>query len=145
VTPTFPLPALPTDRRGTDAARDQNRLQFAPRALLNGTLADCANAIAASYERLHTAAKNAEHLLALSGNAGMRGDTADDLAVALAVHGYILQQFQVKVKTDHQVVIYTTAAGSSFSAYTAAADRQGDMPCSITVMRAAQSAAASLS
>jgi len=115
------------------------------KSLIDGTLADCANAIAASYGHLLTAAKNAGELLALSGNAGMRGDTADDLAIALAVHGHILQQFQVKVKTDDQVVIYTAAAGSSFSAYTAAADRQGDMPCSITVMRAARPAAASLS
>jgi hypothetical protein len=122
-----------------------NNCLASTKPLADGTFADCANAIAASYERLHTAAKNAGELLALSGNAGMRGDTADDLATALAVHGHILQQFQVKVKTDRHVVIYTAAAGSSFSAYKEAADKQGDMPCAITVMRAARPATASLS
>jgi hypothetical protein len=112
---------------------------LAPQTLINGTLADCANAITASYERLRDAVSNAGELLVLSGNAGMRGDTADDLVNAMAVHGHLLQQFQVKVRTDGHVAVYTAAADSSYSAYADAADSQGDAPCAITVTPASAS------
>jgi hypothetical protein len=102
--------------------------------LLSGTLTDCAGALLASYERLRLAGSNASNLLAMAGFAGARGDTADDLDIALAIHSHLMQQFLVKVRSAGHASTYTTDAASSFGAYRAAADRQGDTPCSITVI-----------
>ena len=108
-----------------------------PQTLLDATLTDCTAALLTSFTRLHTAIRNASELLTLSGNAGMRGDTADDLATAIAVHGHVLHQFHVKVRTAGQIDLFTTVADSSYSAFAAAAASQGDTPCSITVTPAA--------
>lgn len=105
--------------------------------LLDGTLTDCASALLASFEHLRTATSSAGELLVLSGNAGMRGDTADDLATAMAIHGHLLHQFQVKVRSAVHIDSYTAEAVSSYGAYAAAADRVGDTPCAISVTPAA--------
>ncbi len=106
-------------------------------SLADGTLNDCANALFASFDRLHSAATSAGELLVMAGFGGSRGDTVDDLVAALAIHGHLVQQFQVKVKTEHQVSTYMAEADCSFSAFTAAAERHSGAPCGITVTPAA--------
>lgn len=106
--------------------------------LLDGTLTDCAVALLVSFERLSTASRNVGELLVLSGIAGTPGDTADDLAQAISVHGHLLQQFHVKVRTDLRVHTYTAEAESSYGAYASAVDRLGDTPCAVTVTPAAR-------
>ena len=58
-----------------------------PTTLAEGTLSDHAAALLASLQNIQAAANNATELLEQAGFAGMRGDTADDLRSALAVHG----------------------------------------------------------
>ncbi len=102
-------------------------------------LADCAKALSTSFDRLSEAANNARELLFMAGFAGPRGDTADDLLTAVAIHEHLLRQFSVKVKTADQVATYMAEADCSFSAFTAAAERHSDAPCGITVTPAATS------
>lgn len=115
---------------------------FLAPTLADSTIADCSSALLASLERLSTSAQSAMILLELSGNAGARGDTADDLRVALAMHGHLVHQFNVKVRTAAGMHTFNTQALSASSAYQAAADKQGDTPCGITVMPATPDQAA---
>src|SRR5471030_1552079 len=106
--------------------------------LLDGSYADCATAMVTSNEKLMTAAGAAIELLAMAGVCGMRGDTADDLRLALALHGHLVHQFNVKVRTSTGVESFRQPATSASNAYQIAADKQGDTPCGITVMRAGE-------
>lgn len=104
-----------------------------PLTLANGTLSDFSMAITTSGSILERAARNALDLLYMSGHACAAGDTADDLRVALAMHVHLLQEFSVRVRTAECTCAYNTRSASSFDAYAAAADCQGDTPCSISV------------
>jgi hypothetical protein len=99
----------------------------------DGTLSDHATALLASMANLQSAANNATELLVQAGFAGMRGDTADDLRTALAVHGHLVHQFTVKVRTSCGTSSYCACATSSTAVAQEAAERQGDTPCGITV------------
>lgn len=101
--------------------------------LADGNFQDCAVALTASFEMLSTAAANAITLLADSGFAGAPGDTADDLRLAIARQRHLLSEFCVKVSTVAETTAYTAQATSSFQAYAAAAETQGDTPCGISV------------
>lgn len=105
----------------------------APLSLIDGTISDVSSALLASLDRLSATAQNAMNLLAMSGNAGARGDTADDLRIALAMHGHLVHQFSVKVRTEAGTRAFNTQASSSYQAYQAAAESQGDTPCGISV------------
>jgi hypothetical protein len=84
-------------------------------------------------ESLQAAAKNATELLEQAGFAGMRGDTADDLRRALAVHGHLVHEFNVKVRTSAGVTTFCTKAESAMGAAQDVAASHGDTPCGITV------------
>lgn len=101
--------------------------------LATGTLADQATALIASMGKLQLAAANVTELLEQAGYAGMRGDTADDLRTALAIHGHIVHQFNVTIRTCAGTATYCTCASNSASAVEAALEHQGDTPCGITV------------
>lgn len=101
--------------------------------LADGSFQDCAVALTASFNMLSTAAGNAVELLAAAGFAGARGDTADDLRLAIARQQHLLSEFCIKVRTVAETTVYTAQAASSYQAYEAAADKQGDMPCGISV------------
>ena len=107
--------------------------QFQRLTLADGTYQDFAAALTASFDTLATAAGNAVELLAATGFAGMPGDTADDLRLAVARQQHLLSEFCVKVRTEADTTQYTAQAASSFDAYQAAADEQGDTPCGISV------------
>ena len=62
--------------------------------------AECLIALQASCDRVSRAATRANDLLQLSGNAGARGDTADDLHNAVAMHSHLLHQFQLKLRAS---------------------------------------------
>lgn len=109
-----------------------------PQTLLDGSYTDCAAAIIASNNVLAAAAGAAIELLSIAGLSGMRGDTADDLRVALAMHDHVVHQFNVKVRTSTAVDSFSMRAASASSAYQIAADKQGDAACGITVMHAAE-------
>lgn len=108
-------------------------MSAAPTTLSDGTLSDHAAALLASMANLLTAANSATELLEEAGFAGMRGDTADDLRHALAVHGHLVHEFNVKVRTSTGTSSFCTCAMSSTAAAQEAAERQGDIPCGITV------------
>jgi hypothetical protein len=95
---------------------------------------DCIVAVLGSFEKLSSTAQTALTLLAMTGFAGARGDTADDLRNALVVHGHLLREFIVKVRTAEGTNQFSTDASSSYNAYRNAADDQGDTPCAITVL-----------
>lgn len=101
-----------------------------------GTLADFSNALTASGTRLQEATQNALDLLAMSGHAGSRGDTADDLKIALVMHLHLVQEFNVRVRSAQCTCEFSTCARSSFDAYDSAAVRAGDTPCAISVLPA---------
>ena len=107
-----------------------------PKTLIDGTVEDCATALMVSFDRLNVAAKSVNDLLRQAGFAGAKGDTADDLHLALALHGHLLQQFQVKIRTVAQTDVFTLSSESSYGAYRAAVERHGDTPCGVTVMPA---------
>ena len=101
--------------------------------LANGTYSDCAAALTASFSTLSIAAGNAVDLLVAAGFAGTPGDTADELRVAVARQRHLLSEFSVKVRTQAETTQYTAKAASSYEAFEAAADKQGDLPCGISV------------
>lgn len=104
----------------------------APTSSVDSTMADQAAALMASFDRLHIAADNAGELLALAGVAGMRGDTADDLRVELAIHGHLVQQFNVTLRNSAGTATYCTCAADAAGAAEAALEHQDDAPCGIT-------------
>jgi len=105
--------------------------------LANGSYHDCSAALTASFHTLSIAAGNAVELLTAAGFAGMPGDTADELRLAIARQQHLLSEFNVKVRTEADTTQYKAQAASSYDAYEAAADKQGDTPCSISVQPAA--------
>lgn len=105
--------------------------------LVNSSYLDCSAALTASFLTLSVAAGNAVELLTAAGFAGMAGDTADELRLAVARQQHLLSEFNVKVRTEAETTEYTARAISSYHAYEAAADQQGDSPCGITVHPAA--------
>ncbi|WP_426318884.1 hypothetical protein [Pseudoduganella sp. R-43] len=107
-----------------------------PETTSHGSLSEQAAAVAASLDRLNTAAANAAELLRLAGVAGMRGDTADDLSTALAIHGHLVHQFNVTVRTSAGAASYCTRSVNAAAAAEAALDDHGDTPCGITVTAA---------
>lgn len=115
-----------------------------PMILIDGTLDDCGTALQVSLDRLSLAVTNAGDLLRQAGYAGSKGDTADDLRLALAVHDHLLQQYLVKVRTSYSSDVLTIAADSSYSAYEKAAEQQGDTPCGISVTPTAECETADL-
>jgi hypothetical protein len=112
--------------------------------LADGTYQDIAAALTASFDTLATAAGNAVELLSAAGFAGMTGDTADDLRLAIARQQHVLSEFCVKVRTTAETTVYTAQAETAYQAYEEAATRQGDTPCGISV-RPAEPDLASLS
>lgn len=104
-----------------------------PLTLADGTFQDCAAALTVSFNMLVTAASNAVELLAAAGFAGAAGDTADELRLAIARQQHLLSEFCVKVRTAAETTVYTAQAASSYEAFKAAADKQGDLPCGISV------------
>lgn len=114
-----------------------------PTTLIDGSLQDCAAALVASLSTLTAATEQASHLLTMAGFAGASGDTTDDLKRALAIHGHLVHQFNVKVRTAAGTQVFNTRAASASSAFQAAADQHGDTLCGITVTpdRAALTAA----
>ena len=105
----------------------------APLTLATATLAEHAAAVASSLHNLGAAARSAMELLTAAGFAGMAGDTADDLRKALAIHGHLVHQFTVKVSTAAGTSTFNTHAMNACSAAEAAAARQGETACGITV------------
>ncbi|KQV51338.1 hypothetical protein [Duganella sp. Root336D2] len=101
--------------------------------LAEGALGDHAAALMSSMKLLYAAAANATELLTQAGFAGMRGDTADDLRNAVAIHGHLVNEFNVKVRTAAGVLTFQTRAIDAASAADAAVARTGDTPCGITV------------
>jgi len=101
--------------------------------LATGTLSDHVTALHSSMQMLEDAADNAAQLLKLAGFAGMRGDTADDLRHALAVHGHLVHEFSVKVRTSLGTMAFHTHAADAASVVDAAMKCTGDSPCGITV------------
>lgn len=101
----------------------------APISIVGSTMADHVTPLVESFDRLRTAAVNAGELLALAGLAGMRGDTADDLRVALAIHSHLVNQFNATVSTGAGTTTYRTCAGDAAGAQ----KHQGDAPCGITM------------
>lgn len=110
----------------------------AQQTLIDASIQECATALSLSFDRLSLAAKNARDLLHAAGVAGAKGDTADDLTNALAVHGHMLHQFEVKIRTHAGTDVCTVTAHTKQGAYAAAAERQGDEPFGISVMPASQ-------
>ena len=104
-----------------------------PLMLADGTLTDNVAALAASLDKVNCAATNALDLLTAAGFAGARGDTADDLRCALAIHIHLVHQFTVKVSTSGGTSTFRTRAANAGLAAEAAAAGQGDTPCGITV------------
>lgn len=106
--------------------------------LLDSTQEECTTALVTSFDRLSLAARNADDLLQQSGFSGFLGDTADALRTALAIHGHLLQQYVVKIRTSAgaSADVCTVTAHTSQGAYAAAAERQGDEPFGISVMPA---------
>jgi hypothetical protein len=100
---------------------------------LTGTFADLSNALTASGARLEEKTQNALDLLAMSGHAGARGDTADDLKVALVMHLHLVQEFSVRVRSVQCTCEFSTCARTSFDAYDSATAHTGDDPCAISV------------
>ncbi|MBY0240309.1 MAG: hypothetical protein K2X55_13435, partial [Burkholderiaceae bacterium] len=107
-----------------------NRVQT-PLAIA-GTLADFSSALTASGARLQETAQNALDLLTLSGHAGSRGDTADDLKMALVMHLHLVQQFSVRVRSAQCTCEFSTCARTSCDVYDSAAAHTGDAPCAIS-------------
>lgn len=110
----------------------------APQSLIDASMQECATALSISFDRLSLAAQNAQDLLLLAGVAFAKGDTADDLINALAIHGHVLHQFEVKIRTHTSTDVCTVIAHTKQGAYAAAAERQGDEPFGISVMPAAE-------
>jgi hypothetical protein len=110
-----------------------------PSTILNASHEEGAASLLVSFDRLSAAAKNAGDLLMQSGLAGFRGDTADELRTALAVHDHLLRQYDVKIRTgaSPRADVCTVTAHTSQGAYAAVAERQGDEPFGISVMPAA--------
>lgn len=104
-----------------------------PLSLAHGSLPDHAAALMESLNRLTAAAANVTELLGLAGVAGMRGDTADDFLGALAIHGHLVHQFNVTVRTSAGTATYCTCAANAAGAMDAALESQGDTPCGVTV------------
>jgi len=104
--------------------------------MADSTLSDNVATLAASLNKLSCAATNALDLLTAAGFAGMRGDTADDLRRALALHIHLVHQFKVKVSTFAGTTTFRTNATTAAGAAEAAAAHQGDTPCGITVLLA---------
>lgn len=105
----------------------------AANSIAGSTMADHATALVESFDRLNTAATYAQELLQLAGFAGMRGDTADDLRVALAIHGHLVHQFNVTVRANASTATYCSCAEDAAGAAETALERQGDTPCGATV------------
>ncbi len=97
------------------------------------SLDDHATALLTSMKSLHAAATSAYELLEGAGFAGLRGDTADDLRQAIAIHGHLVQEFNVKVRTSTGTATFCTCAANAAGAVEAELERQGDTPCGITV------------
>lgn len=106
--------------------------------LSNSSIEDCMTALAVSFDRLTLAAKNAQDLLQLAGVTFAKGDTADDLLNAVAIHGHLLHQFDVKIRTASSADVCTVTGRTSQGVYAAVAERQGDEPFGISVMPASQ-------
>lgn len=102
-------------------------------SIADGTLADFSNALTVSGARLQETAQNALDLLALSGHASSRGDTADDLKMAVIIHLHLVQEFNVRVRSAQCTCEFSTCARTSFDAYDSAAAHTGDAPCAISV------------
>lgn len=100
--------------------------------MADGTILGSAAALTQSFCSLARAAANAVELLVATGFAGTPGDTADELRLAIARQEHMLSEFNVKVRTEAETTRYTAQAASSYDAYEAAADKQGDAPCSIS-------------
>lgn len=109
-----------------------------PLAIAGHSLSDDAAAIVKSLGRLKAAAANAAELLHISGFAGLRGDTADDLRQTLASHEQLVHEFNVKVRTKSGTTTFCTCAFNAAGAVEAELERQGDTPCGITVTPAAE-------
>ncbi len=101
--------------------------------IAHGRLSDFASALYATGTKLTAATQSALDLLRMTGNAGAHGDTADDLKIALACHLHLLSEFNVRVRTEERTTQFNTQSPTSFAAYAAAADAQGDTLCAITV------------
>jgi len=101
--------------------------------LAAGTLSDHATALLASMQTLQVAGSNAVELLCLAGFSGMRGDTADDLRHALAVHGNLVREFNVKIRTSAGTMAFQTHAPDAANVVDVAVKCTGDSPCGITV------------
>lgn len=97
------------------------------------TLAEFSVALAFTAETLQAAADNVLDLLNLTGFAGAHGDSADDMKVALDTHLRTLREFSVKVRTAGGTDVSIERSATSYGAYQAAATKQGDTPCAITV------------
>ena len=104
-----------------------------PLNMADGTILASAAALTQSFCCLARAAANAVELLMAAGFAGTPGDTADELLLAIARQEHMLSEFNVKVRTEAETTLYTAQAASSYDAYEAAADKQGDAPCGISV------------
>lgn len=104
-----------------------------PSTIADGSLNDGVAAVMESLNRLRAAAVNATELLGLAGFGGMRGDTADDLRQALAVHDHLVHEFKVKVRTSTGTATFCTCAANAACAAEAELERQGDTLCGITV------------
>lgn len=68
----------------------------------------------------------------------MRGDTADDLRQAIAIHEHLVREFNIKVRTSAGITTFCTCAANAACAAEAELERQGDAPCGITVTPADQ-------
>lgn len=106
---------------------------IAPTLIIGRTIDDHAAAMVSSLVRLCAATANVQELLQMAGLAGMCGDTADDLRVALAIHGHLVHQFNVTVRTSAGAATYCTCAADAAGAAETALEHQGDTPCGITV------------
>ncbi|MTW11407.1 hypothetical protein GM658_12450 [Pseudoduganella eburnea] len=108
-------------------------ITFTTMSAPESSLSDHATALIISMAKLRTAASNVTELLEQAGFAGQRGDTADDLHQALAIHDHLVQEFNVKVRTSTGTTTFCTCAANAAGAAAAELERQGDTPCGITV------------
>jgi hypothetical protein len=129
---------LQTPATARDAAPPSDEHSLSPKfkSIADGTLVDFSDALSASGARLQETAQNALDLLALSGHAGSRGDTADDLRMAMIMHLHLVHEFNVRVRSAECTCEFSACARSSIDAYDVAAAKAGDIPCSISVIPA---------
>ncbi|MBY0241885.1 MAG: hypothetical protein K2X55_21485 [Burkholderiaceae bacterium] len=71
-----------------------------PLTIKDGTLTDFVAALATTGTSLAHAAERALELLRLAGYSGARGDTADDLHLALTAHLHLIHEFNLTVHIE---------------------------------------------